>query len=660
MSASSPSSTKRTSTPSIPPKNSPKNLARHGIDVVLDKVDADGKPIGEVLEAYVRVAPGRRACDGRLWPRPMARIRPRRRDQEPAVASRRSRSCFRIDSRSCAEGSKDRTTTRPQLKVRRVSLDTGRENVVVISRHSSALRPEVFRGFSRVELRAIAKVLLATLLITDDDALVGPDEIGLSEPAFRRFAEPVGQPGHGKPRASPESLDAVRAKIQGRTLKPAEIEAIINDLTHYRYSDMEIAAFLIGSASFMTSGELLALVQAMARAGTQLKWPSPIVVDKHCIGGIPGNRTSMIVVPIVAAHGLTIPKTSSRAITSPAGTADTMEVLTRVDVGVEEMKEVVAACRGCLVWGGHVNLSPADDILISVERPLSLDTREQMVASIMSKKLAAGSTHLLIDLPVGPTAKLANANEAMRLRKLFEFVGDHFGIAVEVITTDGRQPIGNGIGPVLEAEDVMAVLTNDADGPADLREKSLRLAAHLLEYDPQLRGGSGYARARELLDSGAALKKMQDIIDAQGPSTCRNDVGKLTFDVVAADDGDDFRDRLPAVEPPGANRRRADRQGRRHQAVQQDRRPRREGPAALSHLTPMTSPNSILPRPPQRRTAVHHRRPGMPHPAGRRREREPSFRACRLRRATPPGSRRGLAFRFTRSPSMRFPTAKYG
>ena len=201
----------------------------------------------------------------------------------------------------------------------------------------------------------------------------------------------------------------------------------------------------------------------------------------------------------------------------------------------------------------------------------------------MSKKLAAGSTHLLIDLPVGPTAKLANATEAMRLRKLFEFVGDHFGIAVEVITTDGRQPIGNGIGPVLEAEDVMAVLTNDATAPADLREKSLRLAAHLLEYDPQLRGGSGYARARELLDSGAALKKMQNIIDAQGPSSCRNDVGKLTFDVAATADGDDFRDQLPAVEPPRPHRRRADRQGRRHPTVQQDRRPRREGPAALSN-----------------------------------------------------------------------------
>jgi thymidine phosphorylase len=216
---------------------------------------------------------------------------------------------------------------------------------------------------------------------------------------------------------------------------------------------MEIAAFLVGSASFMTSDEMLALAHAMAQAGTQLTWDTPVVVDKHCIGGIPGNRTSMIVVPIAAAHGLTIPKTSSRAITSPAGTADTMEVLARVDLTVDEMKEVVKTCHGCLVWGGHVNLSPADDILISVERPLSLDTREQMVASIMSKKIAAGATHLLIDLPIGPAAKLRTALDAMRLRKLFEFVGDYFGIAVEVITTDGRQPIGNGIGPVLEAQE---------------------------------------------------------------------------------------------------------------------------------------------------------------------------------------------------------------
>ena len=427
--------------------------------------------------------------------------------------------------------------SRPPLKIRSVNLDTGRENVVVISRQSTALRAEIFRGFSRVELRCNSRVLLATLLITDDDTLVGPHEIGLSQPAFRRFAEPAGTLATVSPAASPDSLEAVRAKIRGTTLSAAAIGSIIDDITHYRYSDMEIAAFLIGSASFVTTDELLALTGAMAQAGTQLKWTAPIVVDKHCIGGIPGNRTSMIVVPIVAAHGLPIPKTSSRAITSPAGTADTMEVLARVNIGVEEMKTIVTACNGCLIWGGHVNLSPADDILISVERPLSLDTREQMVASIMSKKLAAGSTHLLIDIPVGPTAKVTNGTEAMRLRKLFEFVGDRFGIAVEVITTDGRQPIGNGIGPVLEAQDVMAVLANDPAAPSDLREKSLRLAAHLLDYDPNLRGGAGYARARELLDSGAALKQMHKIIAAQGPSECSSELASLAFDVKAEREG---------------------------------------------------------------------------------------------------------------------------
>jgi len=427
--------------------------------------------------------------------------------------------------------------TRPSLDIRSVNLDTGRENVVVISRRSKALRAEIFRGFSRVELRRNSKVLLATMLITDDDTLVGPHEIGLSQPAFRRFAESAGTPVTVSPAAPPDSLEAVRAKIHGQALSAAQITSVIDDITHYRYSDMETAAFLIGSASFVTSDELIALTRAMAEAGTRLKWSAPIVVDKHCIGGIPGNRTSMIVVPIVAAHGLPIPKTSSRAITSPAGTADTMEVLARVNVGADEMKTIVAACSGCLVWGGHVNLSPADDILISVERPLSLDTREQMVASIMSKKLAAGSTHLLIDIPVGPTAKVTNGTEAMRLRKLFEFVGDRFGIAVEVITTDGRQPIGNGIGPVLEAQDVMAVLANDPSAATDLREKSLRLAAHLLEYDPKLRGGAGYARACELLESGAALKQMQKIIDAQGPSDGRSDLARLTFDVKAPSDG---------------------------------------------------------------------------------------------------------------------------
>jgi len=423
------------------------------------------------------------------------------------------------------------------LKIRRIPIDTYNENVALISRSCGEYRPEEYQALKKIEISHDGGQLLATLMISDDCAFVDDDEIGLSEQAFERLGLPESTLVTIGPAAPPQSLDAVRAKIHGHTLNPRQIESIIRDIAGHRYSDMEIAAFLISSASFLTTEEMLALTRAMANVGTRLDWPTDLVIDKHCIGGIPGNRTSMIVVPIVAAHGLPIPKTSSRAITSPAGTADTMEVLARVDLSVQDMKTVVERHGGCLVWGGHVNLSPADDILISVERPLSVDTREQMVASILSKKLAAGSTHLVIDIPVGPSAKVRNHTDAMRLRKLFEFVGDSIGLDIETLVTDGSQPIGRGIGPALEARDVMAVLRRDPDAPADLREKSLMLAGQLLDFDPALRGGSGYEHAVEILDSGRALRKMEDIIDAQGRNKTESPLGHIVQDVVAPRDG---------------------------------------------------------------------------------------------------------------------------
>jgi thymidine phosphorylase len=424
-----------------------------------------------------------------------------------------------------------------QLKIRRIPLDTLRENVAILASDCAALRPEAFQAFKRLEIVHDGRSIIASLDISHDPSLVGPEEIGLAEPAFRRLGLPEGTLITIMPARRPQSLEYVRTKITGETLNAHQIDAIIRDIAGYRYSDMEIAAFLVACAGFLTTSELLDLTRAMAGAGNSLTWSSPMVVDKHCIGGIPGNRTSMVVVPIVAAHGMTIPKTSSRAITSPAGTADTMEVLARVDLNIEEMRAVVEECSGCLVWGGHVNLSPADDILIGVERPLNLDTREQMVASIMSKKMSAGATHFLIDIPVGPTAKVRDAHEAMRLRKLFEYVADQVGLHVEVMVTDGSQPIGRGIGPMLEARDVMAVLNNEEQAPADLREKSLRLAGRLIEGDPAMRGGGGYARAKELLDSGEAAKRMQHIIETQGHAPPGPPLGPLRAEILSSTDG---------------------------------------------------------------------------------------------------------------------------
>ncbi|MGE0734102.1 MAG: thymidine phosphorylase family protein [Alphaproteobacteria bacterium] len=423
------------------------------------------------------------------------------------------------------------------LKLRRVRIDTHRENVAYLSRQCALYRAEEFQALAKIEVAANGRRILATLNVVDDPIILGADELGLAEQSFRQLGLPEGaeiEISHAPP---PESRDSIRGKIDGSTLSAAELSAIIRDIVANRYSKMEIAAFLIACSRFLTTEEALDLTRAMAEVGNHLVWPHRPIVDKHCIGGIPGNRTSMIVVPIVAAHGLTIPKTSSRAITSPAGTADTMEVLARVDIGIEEMRDIVGRTNGCLVWGGHVNLSPADDILIAVERPLGIDSPEQLVASIVSKKVAAGSSHIVIDMPIGPSAKVRSFTEAMRLRKLFEYVGDRMGLTVDVVVAEVAQPVGKGIGPVFEARDVLRVLENAAGAPDDLRERAVVLAGRVLEFDPRLRGGQGIVRARELLESGAARAAMERIIEAQGRVSGSMQPAALTRDVAAPCDG---------------------------------------------------------------------------------------------------------------------------
>ncbi|MBA3053435.1 MAG: thymidine phosphorylase family protein [Sphingomonadales bacterium] len=429
------------------------------------------------------------------------------------------------------------------LKIRRIAIDTHPENTAFLLRKGNGYSAEQFQALRKIRIAGADASILATLAIADDLELLGPGEIGLGEQAFRRLGLPEGAEVSIAQAQPPQSLEYVRRKIDGDTLDDTEIRAIIGDIACYRYSPMEIGAFLVACAGFMSTQETLALTRTMAEIGSQLKWTSPVVVDKHCIGGIPGNRTSMIVVPIVAAHGLIMPKTSSRAITSPSGTADTMEVLANVDLSEAELQAVVEQENAVLAWGGRVNLSPADDVLISVERPLRIDTFEQMVASILSKKLAAGSTHLVIDIPVGPSAKVRSEREAIRLRKLFEYIAHRLGLTLDVVMTDGSQPVGRGIGPVLEARDVMAVLRNNDDAPADLRERALMLAGRVLEFDPELKGGAGYARAMELLGSGQALAAMERLIAKQGkretplePGSFQHHIGSPVNGTIAAID----------------------------------------------------------------------------------------------------------------------------
>ncbi|MCC7033971.1 MAG: thymidine phosphorylase family protein [Acidobacteria bacterium] len=427
------------------------------------------------------------------------------------------------------------------LTARTVAIDTYRENVVYLRRTCPVYRAEGFQALSKVEVGANGATILAVLNVVDDARLVGERELGLSEEAFAQLGIAEGSTVHIAHAEPPASIASLKRKIAGERLTRDELGAMVRDIAAHRYSKIELAAFLVATSQMdLDHDEVLHLTEAMVGVGRRLDWHERPVVDKHCIGGIPGNRTSLLVVPIVAAHGMLIPKTSSRAITSPAGTADTMACLAEVEIPFDRMEAIVRTYRGCLAWGGRAALSPADDVLISVSRPLSLDAPGQMVASILSKKIAAGSTHLVLDIPLGPTAKVRHMSDAQRLKKLFEYVARHMGLTLDAVITDGRQPIGRGIGPALEARDALAVLNNDPAAPADLRLKALRLAGRVLEFDPDLRGGDGFSVARDILDSGRARDRLNAIIDAQGRKDFdwRNPhLAPLVHDVSANRDG---------------------------------------------------------------------------------------------------------------------------
>ncbi|MCB0220823.1 MAG: thymidine phosphorylase family protein [Chrysiogenetes bacterium] len=402
------------------------------------------------------------------------------------------------------------------LRLKRLGIDTYQEHILYLREDAPVVRSEGFASQARVEVRLGENSLIATLDIVKSEILE-PGQASLSEGAWCELQAQEGDHVHLSHAAPVESLGYVRAKLYGHRIGHEAMNGIIEDIVQGRYSDVHLAAFIAAcSGENLDRTEIVSLTQAMIDVGDHIDWGSDLVMDKHCVGGLPGNRTTPIVVAIIAAFGLMMPKTSSRAITSPAGTADTMEVLTNVDLSIEEMRRVVEQENGCIAWGGAVSLSPADDILIGVERVLDVDSQGQLVASVISKKAAAGSTHVLLDLPVGPTAKVRSLEAARSLRMHLVEVARAVGLEAKVLFTDGNQPVGRGIGPALEARDVLAVLQGNPDAPRDLRDRSLALAAGLLEMSGRVPQEQGDDVALAILDEGRAWKKFQAICEAQG------------------------------------------------------------------------------------------------------------------------------------------------
>jgi len=397
-----------------------------------------------------------------------------------------------------------------------LGIDTLQEHVAFMHRDCHICKSEGIEAQTRVELRHGQQSVIAIVNVVHSD-LIKVGEIGLSLNTEQDLGVAAGNLVEVMQAAPIDSLSQLRTKIYGQRLDRHGFEAIVSDIARGRYANIHIAAFLTAMAGRRANmQEVVDLTGAMVSIGERLNWGVSPVADKHCVGGLPGNRTTPIVVAIAASAGLVMPKTSSRAITSPAGTADVMEVLTPVNLSLEQMRAVVEKEGGCFVWGGSLSLSPADDLMIKVARPLELDSDAQLVASVLSKKIAAGSTHAVIDIPIGPTAKVRSKEQADHLEHLLNQVAFANGLNLKVVRTDGTQPVGRGIGPALEARDVIAVLKNDRLAPADLRARSLSLAAELLELCGVVKPGTGINQASQILDSGQAWDKFLRICAAQG------------------------------------------------------------------------------------------------------------------------------------------------
>ncbi len=398
------------------------------------------------------------------------------------------------------------------FKAKPIDLSTAGIRVVVMN-EADAQDMDVY-AMDRVRIWKEESSLTAVVDLTK--TFVKPGELGLFYEAYTNLGVKAGEDIQVEPIEKPVSVSYIRKKLDGIKLTQEEIEKIIEDLMEDELTEFELSAFVTATyIRGLDEDETVYLTKAIVNSGEVLDLGKERVYDKHSIGGVPGNRTTMIIVPIVASAGLTIPKTSSRAITSPAGTADVMEVLAPVSLDKEEIERVVKKANGCIVWGGAVNLAAADDKLIRIRHPLSLDPRGMLLASIMAKKKAVSATDVIIDIPTGEGAKVKTREEALELGENFKLIGNRLGMHIKVLLTDGDHPIGRAIGPALEAKEILRILNNEPVSQ-DLTEKSAILSGILLEMSGKANRGEGRDVAMRIIKSGKALAKLKEIIELQG------------------------------------------------------------------------------------------------------------------------------------------------
>ena len=419
-----------------------------------------------------------------------------------------------------------------KLKIKDLDIASGGPLVVILNKKDAMMFD--IHHMDRIKIKKGKKIETVVVNIATSSKIVRAGSIGVYEEVITSLKLKNEDKVSIKLARKPLSIDFIRKKLDGHSLTKKEINQIVWDIVHNKLSDSELTYFVAACyTNMMSINESIMLTRAMASHGDILKLDKYPIIDKHSIGGIPGNRTTMILVPLIAAAGLAIPKTSSRSITSPAGTADTMEVLAKVTFSIKKMKQIIEKTNGCIVWGGSLNLAPADDKIITVEKTLEIDAESQLLASIMAKKYSVSSTHILIDIPVGNGTKVKTRKEVLNLKKDFENIGRKLRKHVKVIITNGSQPIGNGIGPALEARDVLWLLKRDKRRPMDLEKKCIAMAYEIFSM-AGIKNGKN--KAADILNSGLAYDKMKEIIKAQQGSIFNPEkikIGKFKYDIRA-------------------------------------------------------------------------------------------------------------------------------
>ncbi|MEM0448708.1 MAG: AMP phosphorylase [Methanomassiliicoccales archaeon] len=420
-----------------------------------------------------------------------------------------------------------------KLRAKYIDMDTG--ELTALLHTTDALELGV-REQDRIKLKHENDTV--TAIVHTTERYLKPGEVGLLGKAFQYIGPEVGEVLEVLPTGKPESVEYIKKKMDGMELSTAEIRALIQDISSHNLSQVELAAYVTAlHINGMNIRETVDLTMAMVETGETIEFDRGPVFDFHSVGGVPGNKVTLLIVPIVAAAGLLIPKTSSRAISSAAGTADIVEVFANVNFDAKRLKSIAESVGGIMAWGGGLNLAPADDIIIRVEYPLGIDPHAQLLASVMSKKKAVGADHLLIDIPMGMGTKVPTMDMAKQYARDFIELGEKLGMRVECAVTYGGQPVGRAIGPALEAREAISILEG-AKSPNSVIEKTLTLAGIILEMGGIARG---YDRAREILESGKALEKFREIVQAQGgnPSIKSEDIpiGKYSADVLAKKSG---------------------------------------------------------------------------------------------------------------------------